>query len=203
MPLNRRGSVSARFSVWFSRGERAAKRLDVDLEDLEAARVVLAKRRLALDQVERRPLLRAELGERQRAFRKIERGQRIAAAELGGRLFPVQAPVDHQVQDEPQVVLEAERDALAEAAQPADVFASERAERGLGRAQQEWAGQAHARKRLIQDAPLQRFDVQDDVGQLRHGRDSRMRALPCPAAAVSDCRACRSPRVPDFCHARS
>ena len=146
MPLNRRGSVSARFSVWFFAGERAAKRLDVDLEDLEAARVVLAKRRLALDQVERRPLLRAELGERQRAFRKIERGQRIAAAELGGRLFPVQAPVDHQVQDEPQVVLEAERDALAEAAQPADVFAIERADRRLRRAQQERTGQAHARQ---------------------------------------------------------
>jgi hypothetical protein len=97
----------------------------------------------------------------------------------------------NQVQDEPQVVLEAERDTLAEAAQPAHVFAGERADRRPGRAQQERAGQADARKRLIQDAPLQRFDVEDDVRQFRHGRNPRMRVPPCPgrgsrARAVSE-----------------
>ena len=135
MPLNRRGSVSARLSVWFSRVSARAKRLEVDLEHLEAARVMLAERRLALDHVQRRPLLRAGLGERQRAVREIERRQRVAAGELGAAWLRAcrqcSAARDHEVQDEPQVVLEADRDALAEPAQPADPFAVERADRGL------------------------------------------------------------------------
>ena len=85
MPLNRRGSVSARLSVWFSRVERGAESVEIALEHLEAARVVRAQRRLAAHQVQRGPLLRAELGERERAVRKVEGGERMAAGELGRR----------------------------------------------------------------------------------------------------------------------
>jgi hypothetical protein len=51
----------------------------------------------------------------------------------------------------------------------------------------------HARERLIQDAPLQRFEVQYNVGQLRHGRNCGMGGPPCPATAASG-----QPRQPDL-----
>ena len=61
----------------------------------------------------------------------------------------MQAAVDHEVQDEPQLAVQAERDALAEAAQAADVPAVRRGERRVHRAREEWAGQAHALERLV------------------------------------------------------
>jgi hypothetical protein len=102
----------------------------------------------------------------------------MAAAELGRGLLPVQAAVDHEVQDQPQIVLEADRDPLAEAAQPADLLALRRGDRRLHGAQQERARQTHTLKRLILDALLQRLDVEGDVGQLGHDREmSHARAI--------------------------
>ena len=113
-------------------------------------------------------------------MREVERGERMAPGELRVRLLPVQAAVDHEVQDEPEVVVQAERDALAEPAQAADVPAVRRGERRVHGAQEERAGQAHALERLVQDASLQRLDVEGDVGQLGHAANCRMRARRCP-----------------------
>ena len=78
------------------------------------------------------------------------------------------------MQDEPEVVVQAERDALAEAAQAADVTAVRCGERRVHGAQEERAGQTHALERPIQDAPFQRLEVERDVGQLRHAANCRM-----------------------------
>ncbi len=43
MPLNRRGSVSARFSVWFSRSSTRAESGQVGVEDLYASHVDAAR----------------------------------------------------------------------------------------------------------------------------------------------------------------
>jgi hypothetical protein len=155
-------------------GERAAERLEVDLEYLEAARIMRRERVFALHEVQRCPLLGAEFGQREAAVGEVEGSERMPAGELRARLSPVQAAVDHEVQDEPEVLVQAERDALAEAAQAADVPAQGGGERRVHGAQQERAGQAHALERPILDTSLQRLDVQRDVGQLRHGANCRM-----------------------------
>ena len=154
--------------------ERSAERREVDRQRLEPARVVRRERVFALHEVQRCPLLRAEFGQREAAVREVERGERMAAGELRARFLPVQAAVDHEVQDEPEVAVQAERDALAEAAQAADVPAVRRGERRVHGAQEERAGQTHALERPIQDAPFQRLEVERDVGQLRHGANCRM-----------------------------
>ena len=81
----------------------------------------------------------------------------------------MQTAGNHQVQDEPEIVVEADGDAFADAAQGAHFFAVDRGERRFDGAQQKWAGEAHALERLAQDARFERFDVDGDVGELGHG----------------------------------
>ena len=45
MPENRRGSVSARLTVWFSRRQRFAEAREIRVEHLEAAAVELRESR--------------------------------------------------------------------------------------------------------------------------------------------------------------
>ena len=120
------------------------------------------------EDVQRGAALASGFGEHQRAVGKIERGEVVAAAELRARGPPVQAPGDHQVKHEPEVVVEADGDALADAAQLADVRPSTSAT-AAGRAQQKGAGDANMLERLADDALFERVDVGGDVGQLRHG----------------------------------
>ena len=75
MPLNSRGSVSVRLSVWFSWTSAARNAARVGREDLDAAGIVPGQRRLAAHGVDGRPLLRAHLGQHQRAVGEVERGQ--------------------------------------------------------------------------------------------------------------------------------
>ena len=174
MPLNRRGSVSARLSVWFSRDERSAERREVDRERLEPARVVRRERVLAPHDVQRRPLLRAGLGQHERAVREVERGQRMRPASLAPGSFQCSRPAiircrtRHRSSSRPSAMR------LPRRRRPADVPAVRCGERRVDRAQQERAGQPHALERPIQDAPLQRLEVDRDVGQLRHGANCRM-----------------------------
>ena len=62
-------------------------------------------------------MLCAGLGQHERAIGEIEGGQLIFAGELCPDAAPVQAAGDHQVQDEPEIAVESEGDALSDAAQ--------------------------------------------------------------------------------------
>ena len=112
-------------------GERALERVvlarerarrtasSVASSDLEPAAVELRERVRAAHDVERRALLRARLGEDQRARREVERGERRPCpGRRARRRIPAQAAGDHEVDDEEEIVLEAEHDALAEPATP-------------------------------------------------------------------------------------
>ena len=72
MPLRMCGSVSARFSVWFSARSRAANAVDVGVEHLEPAHVERGERRRSAHDVKRCAALRARFGQRERAVREIE-----------------------------------------------------------------------------------------------------------------------------------
>ena len=82
--------------------------------------------------------------------------------------LPLEPPGDHQVQDEEQVVLEHEDDALAQPLERDDPLAVDGGERRLDRAQQERARQPHLVERLADHAVGDALDVDGDVGQLGH-----------------------------------
>src|SRR5207244_3097041 len=83
--------------------QHGGKRLRRRIEHLESAAVELGERALAPNQVERRALLRASLGEDERAVRKVKRGQPDLRRYLRAEGPPLQAPGDHQVQYEKEL----------------------------------------------------------------------------------------------------
>ena len=101
----------------------------------------------------------------------VEKSNAASPIFPGGRApgaLPVQAPGDHQVQDQEEIAVERDDDALAEARDPDHVAPAGVGERRVDGAEHERAGQAHALEPGPADARVERFDVDGDVGQLRH-----------------------------------
>ena len=168
MPLRKRGSVSARFSVRFST-VRTRRKLSRSAEKTSMPPGSSACKRLFIcDDLERCSSLRARFGQHQRAVGKIEGREILPPTEFRSHRTPVQPAGDHQVQHHPEAVVEAESDALANAAQFAHRVSFDGRQRRLDRAQQEWAGDAHARQRLADNASSQRAKIGFNVGKLRH-----------------------------------
>ena len=109
MPLKRCGSVSARFSVWFSRRSAAANASQVGVEHLEAAGIVRASASRPCTTCSDARRFDARLGQDQRAVLEVERQQADLAGHLGARRLPAEAAGDHQVDDEEELALELER----------------------------------------------------------------------------------------------
>ena len=151
------------------RGQAPSEGVGLAGHDLEAARVEGAERRRALDDVQAGPALGAGLAQGQAAVREVEGGQIPAPRQVGARRLPVQAAGDHQVENQPQLVLQADGDALADAPQGDHALGLARLGGRLGGAQQKGMGDAQTLQRLVQDAPLEGFDVNRDVWQLGHG----------------------------------
>ena len=82
----------------------------------------------------------------------------------GARRPPVQTAGDHQVDDDEQLALEREDDALAQAPEPHHGPPLDRGHRRIDRAQDERARQAKPLERLPDDARLEGRQVRDDVG---------------------------------------
>ena len=80
---------------------------------------------------------------------------------------PAQPAGDHQVNDQEEVVVEHEHDALADAAHAADDLAVSGVERRIDGAQDERAEEPDPLEAPADDVRGQRFDVDDDVGQFR------------------------------------
>ena len=74
----------------------------------------------AAHDMKRGAALAAGFGQDEGAGREIEGGERLPAGEFGLRGTPVEAAGDHEVQDEPEIAVDANGDALADAAQGAD-----------------------------------------------------------------------------------
>ena len=98
--------------------ERVAEAREVRLERFEPARIHLRERRLPLHEVKARALLRARLGEQQRARRKIDRRKADLRRDLLAARAETEAAGDHEVHDEEQVPVEREDDPFSEPPQP-------------------------------------------------------------------------------------
>jgi hypothetical protein len=80
----------------------------------------------------------------------------------------MQAASDHQVKRKPEIVLQANNDALADAPHLADNFSLHGSQRRLRGPQQEGAGQTHALQRLTNNPRFKRTDVGGNIWQFRH-----------------------------------
>ena len=129
------------------------------------------ERRLAAHEVQRRALLRAGLGKRQRAVGKAKRGQADLAGQLGAGRLPVQPARDHQVQDQEEARRRSTRRcACRAAAARAPCWPSNSRERRIDAcASRNGLASCDLLQRLADNARAQAFEVDGDVGQLGHG----------------------------------
>src|SRR5437667_3872564 len=86
-------------------------------ENLDPAWVQSVARRLPPGQVYGGAALGTSLGQYQGAAVEIQGRKMVAPGQLGARRAPMQASRDHQMNDDPYIVVEAEGHALADALQ--------------------------------------------------------------------------------------
>lgn len=80
----------------------------------------------------------------------------------------MQSTGDHQMQHEPQIVVNTDGNAFANAAQFADEAALHARKRWLHGAEQKRAGQAHSQNGLPDYAWFQGSEIGHNIGQLGH-----------------------------------
>ena len=110
------------------------------------------------------------LGHQQRAAREVERRQAQLPGHGRARWAPAQTPGDHQVQDEEQVVVDADDDPFAEAFHGLHRAPLGGLERGRDGPQHERAEQPGPLDSLPDDARREAGHVHLDVRQLQHAR---------------------------------
>ncbi len=110
----------------------------------------------------------AGFGEDEGAVGEVEGGEIVAASEFRSERTPVEAAGDHEVQDEPEAVVEFDGDAFADAMERADGVAFDVFDSRLDCTEKEWAGYADLREGLAYDAWLEGGEVGGDVGEFWH-----------------------------------
>jgi hypothetical protein len=138
-------------------------------ENFEAAGIEGLENVFAGDDVNGGAMFAAGFGEEKRAVGKIESGEIVFAANFCGGGFPVETASDHEVEDDPEIVVEAEGDAFADAAKFADGVVVGVGDWRRCSAKQEGRGDADLLQRLVDDARFESGDVGGDVGELGHG----------------------------------
>ncbi len=96
-------------------GQAARELVERRRHYVHSARIESCEPRLALGHVQGRALLRSGFGQGQAAVVEKECRESPAAIGLLRPIEPVQPPGDHQVQHQPDVVIESDGDALAHA----------------------------------------------------------------------------------------
>src|SRR5262249_33016549 len=138
----------------------------------EAAAVEPSQLLASLHQVQRRPLLRARFREHERTPVEIERRDGAASADLRAPRLPVEAARDHEVQDQEEVLLEREHDALADPFDARHSLAASLRDRRRDRPQEKRASEADLLEPLADDARTKRLEIGGDVRKLRHGTEA-------------------------------
>ena len=180
MPSKMRGSVSARLSVWFSRRSAARERGRARPRAPRArrGRGPRAPARAAHD-VQRGALLRARLGQEQRARRRSRRPRGRAApgdrCARGSRQRSRPAIIRWSTRKSSPSSSSTMR--LPRRRTPATRAPVGRSRRRVDRAQQERARDPQALERRAREPPLEALDVDRDVGELGHGISPPARAL--------------------------
>ena len=168
MPLNRPGIGKGALERVIAAGQRTAKGLPGSLQRIDPTAVVGRKACFPRDDVKRGALLRTGLGEQQAAVLEIKRREAALPRKRLARSAPVEAAGDHEMQDDPKIVVEAEDDPLTEPAERPNPLAVERVQWRRDGTQQKRALEPHVVEPLSAHMTLQRFDVGDNVRKLGH-----------------------------------
>ena len=149
-----------------------AERVEVRIEDLEAAHVECGKRVVAADDMQRCALARSGFGERPACRWRTRKWRASCAGPLPRAPGSIQRrrPAIIRCMHHEELVFHGQDDALAHAPDGEDALADDLAERRHRGAQHEGTGEADLFEDLADDAPLEALDVDDDVRQLGHGR---------------------------------
>jgi hypothetical protein len=85
----------------------------------------------------------------------------------------VQASGNHQVQDQPEIIVQSDRDSLANSSQFTDGATFNARKWRFNSAQKKRAPEADVLKRLLHDPLLERSDVRSYVRKFRHDSSAR------------------------------
>ena len=165
-----RGSVSARLSVRFSSTSAAlnVSRL-LDSTSIPPGSSAARPLRPSATCRDARRLVPASVSTSEPSS-KSNAASVLRPASLAPGGSPVQPSRDHEMQHQPQIALEADGDALADALELPHAPAARQREGRLRRAQQEGARKAHPEQRPPHDARFERGEVGGDIRQLGHPR---------------------------------
>ena len=111
-------------------------------------------------------MLRAGFGQQQEAVFELQCSQ-ILPADLGG-CFPVQPARDHQMEHEPNAILESDCDLFAQPPHLGNALPLGRRNRRRDRSQQERAANLSANELPAEDTLAQRFDINNHIGKFGH-----------------------------------
>ena len=145
-------------------GECGTKVVECGRKYVDAAGVDLLGGGFVGKEVERSTAFGARFGEDERALGEVERGKIVAAAEFCSEGTPVEAAGDHEVKNEPEVVVELDGDAFANAVQGADAMAFDVFDAWLDGAEEKGACYSEVGKGLAYDAWFKGGEVSRDVG---------------------------------------
>src|SRR5260370_20307320 len=148
--------------------QRLAELMEIGVEHFQSARSQRIQPCIAGYDIQRRASFRSRFRQQQTAVREIEGRKTARPRHFDTTGAPVQPPGDHEVQHQPQIVFESDGYPLADSAQLADLPPFHALKRRIHAAKQERTRQANMLERLRENALLERFDIDDDVGQLRH-----------------------------------
>jgi hypothetical protein len=149
--------------------EVGGKLFERGVENLEAAGVKGTEAGFAVDEVEGGALFGAGFGPEEGAVGKVKGSQAAGWGDFDAARLPVKTTGDHEMEDEPEVVFEAEADAFAEAAKAENFSAEGVGEGRSGGAEEKRAGDADGLESLVKDAGFESFDIDGDVGKFGHG----------------------------------
>src|SRR6516165_8597978 len=102
--------------------ERVAETLEIGVKNFQTARIVGAEGVIAVNDMERRSLLRTRLGDEQCALRELERRESDLPNGFRTARSPAKPASDHQMKNEKAIILKRERRSACqggEARQPA------------------------------------------------------------------------------------
>src|ERR1700722_2976756 len=143
--------------------ERFAEGVEIAGEHVDSPGIDGTQPILALEEMQRRAALGSRFREHERSMRKVEGGEVLPPCQLRSWWTPVQAAGNHQVKDQPEITVEADSNALADAAQFPHYAAFHAGNGRPGGSQQKGAGDAHVFERPADNARLKRADIGGDI----------------------------------------
>ena len=149
-------------------GECGAEVFEGHGEDVDASGVDVFGGDFVGEEVEGGPAFGAGFSEDEGAVGEVEGGEVVAAAEFSPNGTPVESAGDHEVEDEPEAVVEFDGDTFADAMEGTYGVAFDVFDSRLDGAEEERAGYPDLGEGLAYDARLEGGEVGGDVGKFGH-----------------------------------